>query len=140
MYGGAGGTTGPYPTSFSLYANAVVWLLLLVGANRLLLRRVPRLALSQAELLVVYVMLVVASSIHSLDLMDVLVPMLGHPTWFATPENGWARTILPHSPPAWRVQSQEALIGYYQGNSSLYRWAALRAWLCRWPALAFPAT
>ena len=126
MYGGAGGTTGPYPTSFSLYANAVVWLLLLVSANRLLLRRVPRLALSQAELLVVYVMLVVASSIHSLDLMDVLVPMLGHPTWFATPENGWARTILPHIPPAWRVQSQEALIGYYQGNSSLYRWAALR--------------
>ena len=48
MYGGAGGTTGPYPTSFSLYANAVVWLLLLVGANRLLLRRVPRLALDHA--------------------------------------------------------------------------------------------
>src|SRR5437899_10869122 len=129
MVGASGGATGPYPTTFSLYANAVGWLLLLVGANRLLLRRAPRLSLSQPELLVVYVMLVVASSIHSLDLMDVLVPMLGHPTWFATPEHGWARTTLPHIPPAWRVQSQEALIGYYQGNSSLYRWAALRAWL-----------
>src|SRR5437773_4526114 len=73
MVGSAGGGTGPYPTSFSLYANAVVWLLLLVGLNRLLLRRAPRLALSQPELLVIYVMLVVASSIHSLDLMDVLV-------------------------------------------------------------------
>jgi hypothetical protein len=129
MYGGAGGTAGPYPTSFSLYANAVVWLLLLIGVNRLLERRVPRLALSQPELLVVYVMLVVASSLHSLDLMDVLIPMLGHPTWFATPENGWARTILPHIPAGWRVQSQEALSGYYQGNSSLYRWEVLRAWL-----------
>jgi uncharacterized protein DUF6785/uncharacterized protein DUF6784 len=129
MYGGAGGTTGPYPTSFSLYANAVVWLLLLIGVNRFLGRRMLRLRLSQAELLVVYVMLVVASSLHSLDLMDVLVPMLGHPTWFATPENGWARTILPHIPAGWRVQSQEALIGYYQGNSSLYRWEVLRAWL-----------
>src|SRR5437764_10918539 len=110
MIGSAGGATGPYPTSFSLYANAVVWLLLLVGANRLLLRRAPRFALSQPELLVVYVMLVVASSIHSLDLMDVLVAMLGHPTWFATPENGWERTILPHIPPAWRVQSKAALV------------------------------
>jgi hypothetical protein len=74
-------------------------------------------------------MLVVASSLHSLDLMDVLVPMLGHPTWFATPENGWARTILPHIPSAWRVQSQEVLSGYYQGNSSLYRGEVLRAWV-----------
>src|SRR4051794_1288202 len=56
MIGSAGGATGPYPTSFSLYANAVVWLLLLIGVNRLLLRRAPRLALSQPELLVVYVM------------------------------------------------------------------------------------
>src|SRR4051812_3577900 len=40
MFGSSGGTAGPYPTSFSLYANAVVWLLLLVGANRLLVRRV----------------------------------------------------------------------------------------------------
>jgi hypothetical protein len=129
MIGSSGGATGPYPTTFSLYANAVVWLLLLVGVNRLLVRRAPRLALSQPELLVVYVMLVVASSIHSLDMMDVLVPMLGHPTWFETPENGWARTILPYIPPAWRVQSEEVLIGYYQGNSTLYRWEVLRAWL-----------
>jgi hypothetical protein len=137
MIGASGGTAGPYPTSFSLYANAVVWLLLLVGINRLLLRRAPRLALSQPELLVVYVMLVVASSIHSLDLMDVLVPMLGHPTWFATPENRWEQTILPHIPPAWRVQSKEVLIGYYTGNASLYRWDVLKAWAQ--PALTWGA-
>src|SRR3954453_21638286 len=65
MFGSGGGTAGPYPTSFSLYANAVVRLLLLVGGNRLLARRAPRLALAQPELLVIYVMLVVASSIHS---------------------------------------------------------------------------
>lgn len=128
MIGASGGAAGPYPTSFSLYANAVVWLLLLVGANRLLARCAPRHALSQAELLVVYVMLVVASSIHSLDLMDVLVPMLGHPTWFATPENRWAEKILPHIPHGWRVQDREALIGYYHGNSSLYRREVLAAW------------
>lgn len=128
MIGSSGGTAGPYPTSFSLYANAVVWLLLLVGANRLLARCRPRAALTQPEQLIVYVMLVVASSIHSLDLMDVLVPMLGHPTWFASTENGWERTILPHIPPSWRVQEKDALIGYYQGSSSLYQWPILRAW------------
>jgi hypothetical protein len=133
MVGASGGAAGPFPTTFSLYANAVVWLLLLAGVNRLLGRRAPRLALSQPELLVVYVMLVVASSIHSLDLMDVLIPMLGHPTWFATPENGWERTILPYIPPGWRVTSREALVGYYHGNSTLYRWEVMRAWL--WPVL-----
>jgi hypothetical protein len=128
MIGASGGTAGPYPTSFSLYANAVVWLLILVGANRVLARRAPRYAFSQPELLVLYVMLVVASSIHSLDLMDVLVPMLGHPTWFASPENRWAERILPHIPDNWRVRDLQALIGYYQGNSTLYRWEVLRAW------------
>src|SRR5437899_13030925 len=44
MYGGAGGTTGPYPTSFSLYANAVLGLLLLVGATGVRLLRGPGLS------------------------------------------------------------------------------------------------
>src|SRR5581483_8131106 len=47
---------GPYVTTISLFGNAVFLLALLIGANALLRRRAPRLALSQAELLLIYSM------------------------------------------------------------------------------------
>jgi len=122
-------SSGPFPTTFSLFANVVLWLTVLAALNGLARRLAPRQAFSAAELLTVYVLLCLGSAIASVDFLDVLVPMMGHPTWFATPENRWDQLILPHLPPGFTVTDREALRGWYEGHATLYQAAVMRAWL-----------
>ena len=123
-----GRSGGPYPTTFSLFGNVVLQLVVLVALNRLCLRWLPRLALGAAELLTVYVMLCIGSAIVSVDFLDVLVPMLGHPVRFADGSNHWAERLIPHLAPGFIVRDAGALRGYYEGNSTLYLTRHLRAW------------
>ncbi|MBI3923112.1 MAG: hypothetical protein HY318_16955, partial [Armatimonadetes bacterium] len=125
---GSARSAGPFPTTFSLFANVVVWLTLLAALNAVLRRLTPRYAFSTAELLTVYIMLSLGSALASVDFLDVLVPMMGHPTWFAAPENRWTQLILPHLPPAFYVSDKEALRGWYEGHATLYAPRVLRAW------------
>ncbi|MCC7494083.1 MAG: hypothetical protein IT204_17120 [Fimbriimonadaceae bacterium] len=120
---------GPYPTTFSLYANVVFLLVGLTALNALLARLRPATALTPLELLVVAAMLSIGSSISSVDFLDVLVPMLGHPTRFADASNNWATKILPYLPPGYVVRDAEALRGWYEGNATCYDPRVLRAWL-----------
>jgi len=129
--GSAGATrsAGPYPTTFSLFANVVFWIALLVALNVVVRRFLPRQAFSSGELLTVYVMLCSGTAIASVDFLDVLVPMMGHPTWFASPENRWEDLILPYLPTSFGVTDREVLIGWYEGGRSLYEPSVLRAWI-----------
>ena len=77
------------PTIVSLIFTVVFNVLVLIGFNRIFKRFLPRLALSQGELLVIYVMLSVASTTAGHSMMEILVSTLGHAFWFATPENDW---------------------------------------------------
>src|SRR5438105_15127113 len=52
---------GPYPSTISLFANAVFVLFLLVGLNAGLGQFAPRLAFSQGELLTLYTMLAIST-------------------------------------------------------------------------------
>lgn len=124
---GSGG--GPYPSTISLFANTILFLILLTILNSTLARRLSRLALERAELLVIYVMLTISTAIVSIDFLDVLVPMMTYPFRFASPENRWAETILPHIPRWIGVSDPVAMKGWYEGNSSLYAWANLKPWL-----------
>lgn len=123
-----GRSGGPYPTTFSLFGNVVLWLVLLVGLNRLLLRVRPSAALSATELLTVYVMLCIGSAIVSVDFLDVLVPMIGHPVRFADGSNRWVERLIPNLAPGFIVRDAGALRGWYEGNTSLYLPRHLRAW------------
>jgi hypothetical protein len=125
----AGGSSGPYPTTFSLFANVVCFLVALSALNALLMRRWPRLAFSQTELLVIYIMLVIGTCITSVDFLDVLFPMLGHPTRYANATNRWQEIILPHLPRWFYVTDKDALIGWYLGGVNPYTRARLLAWL-----------
>ena len=76
-----------YPTTVSLYFNVIFCIFILIGFNYIIKKLLPRFAFSQGELLAIYVMLAVSSSIAGHDMMRVLASMLAHPFWYATPEN-----------------------------------------------------
>lgn len=117
-----------HPTLIHPLSNVlfiVFWLVLLsVGLRRV----VPKLALNQGELLTIYVMQAIISSLCSHDMMEILVTILGYPFRFASPENEW-RDLFWNALPSWLVVSDMgALVPYYEGNSSLYVSGHLRAW------------
>ena len=118
-----------HPTLIHPLSNVifiVFWLLIIsLGLNRIS----TKIGLSQAEILTIYVMLCVVSSLCSHDMMEILVTILGHPFRFATPENEW-RELFAKQLPAWlTVSDEKALRNYYEGNSTLYIEHHLATWL-----------
>ena len=84
---------GGSPTQVSLFYNAVITILILLGIG-LLLRRLHRaLILNRAELLVIYTCISVGAGLAGVDRFLVLMPLIGHAHWFATPENDWAKPV-----------------------------------------------
>jgi hypothetical protein len=118
-----------HPTTISLFYNSIFMLLLLVGVNQILRRVAPRWIFSQGELITIYIMINIASALAGHDMIQVLVPEMGHPFKFATPENKWGTSFLGLIPKWISVQNKDALNGYYQGASSLYRSGNWQAWL-----------
>ncbi len=118
-----------HPTLIHPLSNVifiVFWLLIVsLGLNRIS----TKIGLSQAEILTIYVMLCVVSSLCSHDMMEILVTILGHPFRFSTPENEW-RELFAKQLPAWlTVSDEKALRNYYEGNSTLYIEHHLATWL-----------
>jgi hypothetical protein len=119
---------GPYVTTLSLFSNVLFWLLFLVAANGLLRRWLPRLALSQGDLLTAYAILAAGSAITSCDLLQILMHYIGHPVWANSVMSGSSASYIDLTPTWLTVTDPEALKGYYNGNASMYRLAVLRAW------------
>jgi len=117
-----------FSSTTSLFFTAAFFLLVLTAANRLLHRAAPRSALRQGELLTIFSMVSIATAMAGVDFLSPLIGMMPHAYWFATPENGWGK-FLSFLPGWLTVHDKEALSGYYLGNSSLYRWYNLHAWL-----------
>lgn len=117
------------PTIVSLIFTVVFNVLVLIGINRIFKQFLPRLALSQGELLVIYVMLSVASATAGHSMMEILVSTLGHAFWFATPENDWKDLFWRYIPRWLAVADKDVLSGYYEGDSTLYTKQHLLGWL-----------
>ena len=118
-----------HPVTISLFFNVIFSISVLVALNLLLKRFLPKHTLSQSELLVIYVMLSLASGMAGHDMLEILVPMLGHAYRFATPENEWAELFHRYLPGWLTVDSKSALDGYYNGEISLYTATQIKAWL-----------
>ncbi len=116
-------------TIASLFFNAVFTLLVLVVINFAVRRFFPKYALSQADLLMIYVMIVMLSTISGHPMMGYLLPAIEHPFWFATEENEWEQLFSQHLPTWLVVHDRDALQGYFQGESSIYTPRNLRAWI-----------
>ena len=119
----------PTPTTVSLIYTSVLTLLLLVAINLLIKRWLPKAVLTQGELLTIYTMLSLSVAIAGHDMLQVLAPVLGHPFWFATPENEWSSLFFRHLPRWLVVDDLQVLKGLYHGESTLYHIPYLKAWL-----------
>ena len=126
-----------FPTTMSLFFNVVFFLLAIAGPNLLLKKLLPRIALSEGELLIIYMMMCIATSISALDCMQVLMPLMSHAFWFATPENEWAELFWPYMPEWLTVSDLRILNAYYNGEASLYVARYITAWFI--PALSWTA-
>ena len=114
-------------TCVSIFFHVIFLITVLTGLNALVRLRFPRLALSQPELLIVYIMLSIASAIMGRDSLENLLPTLGHVFWFANSTNRFSR-FWPYIPKWLAPHNLDALKGYYVGNSTLYTKEHLQAW------------
>lgn len=107
-----------FSTTSSLLFNVIFCLFVLTLLNLLFKKLFTSVALSQGELTVIYVMLCMGSAISGQGLLQVLTSTLGHPFWFATPENEWKELFFRYIPNWLAVEDKSVLEGYYNGNSS----------------------
>ncbi len=117
-----------HPTLIHPLSNVIFILFWLLVLRAVLGKLSKKLWLSGAELLTIYVMLCIVSSLCSHDMMEILVTLLGHPFQFATPENEWQQLFWKELPTWLTVQDTRVLSGYYEGQSSFYRRDHLIAW------------
>ena len=105
-------------TSDYLTAGAMMLFLVLVGMANPLLKVMHRpLALRSGELIVVYIMMIIASAIPTWGLVTNLFHILTRPFYYATPENEWAQLIQPHIP-EWLVpDSRDAIWKLFEGGA-----------------------
>jgi hypothetical protein len=68
-----------------------------------------------AETIAVWAMITVASGIPSSGLMRYLVPHIIAPRYYATPENGWDRTVLPRLPKYLWISDEASARWFFEG-------------------------
>ncbi len=112
-----------------LFITPVFMLFCLAVLNLLLLRFVPRAALSQGELLIVYIMVVVSSTLSGHDMIQNMFGSIGHAYRFASPENKWADLFLDYLPQGLVVSDDRALTNFYEGRAIWYHSQNILPWL-----------
>ena len=103
-----------------LFVEPVFILFVVTCFNFVLRRFAPRSVLNQAELLIIYIMLVVSMTFAGHDTFQNLFGQISHAFWFATPENEWEQLFFRYIPPWLTVEGKLILEGYYRGESSIY--------------------
>ncbi len=121
--------SGPFPSTVSLFANCVLFLLVITIVNSQIARLLPAIALQKGEMLVVYAMLVISTAILSIDFLAVLVPVMAYPVIAATPENKWELTLLNKLPDWSYVTDERAVELWWRGHSSVFADGNWQAWL-----------
>lgn len=118
-----------YPTTMSIFFNAIFCLFVVTLANFGLRRLVPRYALGQGELLTIYSVLNAGIAVSGHDFSQSVFCTVGTAHWFATPENEWATVFWRHVPTWTTVQDESVLRPFYEGDASVYDPGMLPGWL-----------
>jgi len=129
-----------HPSMISLLYNVISILLLLTLLSRLLEKLSPKLALSRAELLTIYVMLCLTTAIGGHMCVQMLVPIIGFAFSFATPENDWQALFFRYIPDWMVVRNKTVLSDFFRGDSTFYISRHIQTWLppiLLWSAFLF---
>ena len=109
------------PTTISVFYHVVFVVLILSIANLGLKQVVPRYALGQGELILLYSMLCVAAAPAGLDCILIVAAIVGMPGRVATPENRWDELVLDRVPNWLVVKDKAAATGFLEGGTTLFR-------------------
>ena len=123
------GTGQSFPTVSTVYFNVIFVVLILMAVNPLLRAIGKNAILTDAELMVVYLLVSIASSIAGHDTLQILWPLLTYPIWFASPENEWGELFHRHMPDWLTIKERNALATFYQGDASLHTVQHLELWM-----------
>jgi hypothetical protein len=107
-------------------AVLLLFLLALLNAASRALRR-GRPLLDTGEMLVAFAMMASACAVATMGWAGQLVPLLGAPVYYASPQNAWNEVILPHTP-RWLMLPTEgpgarAIEYFYHGMPREAPWA-----------------
>ncbi len=147
------GLGGPYAThvlrgsyvdlDFSTPGAIFLLFFLVVGPNALVRWLWPRKALSPAELITAYSMMIVASAIPTMGLSAQLYPIISAPFYYASPENKWGDLICKYIPtwaaPAGASPNAPVIRNFYEGlpPGSPIPWGAWVVPVLSWLVLLF---
>jgi len=128
---------------FSTPGAVFLLFFLVIGPNALARRLWPEKALTPAELITAYSMMIVASAIPTMGLSGQLYPIISAPFYYATPENKWEDLIVRHLP--WWAVPHGSAVGapvikyFYEGlpPGSPIPWGAWVTPVLTWLALLF---
>ena len=122
-----------HPTTISLFWNVVLNVFILILINLGLKRFRPGWAMTQGELITIYVMLSVASGLAGHDTLALTIPAIPHAFHFATAENQWKELFFRYIPQHLVVYDPEETIlkGFYEGDAldEFYTWRVFGPWL-----------
>jgi len=127
-------------TLINPFSNAVFSLTVLIALGFLLKHISRHLSFSTAELLVIYVMVTMVSTISGHTTMTPLLAALTQPYWFASPENEWQTLFWQYIPSWFTVSNREILEGYFHGESTFHTMSHIKAWfipILTWSSFIF---
>lgn len=88
------------------------------------------LALNRAELILVYVMLLIVSALCTMGLVEQILPLLTAIFYFASPENEWTDKLFPHFPDRnILVQDDADNKMFYEGMADSQQGIPYGAWI-----------
>lgn len=122
------------------FSNAIFTLVVLITLSSILGKFSSKLSLSPAELLIIYVMVTMVSTISGHAMMAIMFGTLAHPFWFASPENEWQQLFWKYIPSWFTVSNTEVLREYFVGESTFHTVERIRAWavpILAWSSFIF---
>jgi hypothetical protein len=93
----------------------VIFLLLIVFVNSFLMRLQARWGLSRGELLLIYVMMLVASAIPARAFLAYVLTVPAGGFYYSTPENEWRTLVMPYLKPWLAPREQQAITWFFEG-------------------------